>query len=138
MVSFGITENTSTSRCTKAPVITGSFRYPGTLVPVYNVSWKSFSCYLGDIAQYHIQFVEVCSMTPTLTTLTGSNQTTVVISLGFCEMDKCHVRVHGEFTDGSLTDYSLCVLINQQLFPHQSKLYKIIGFNIIINFTPAK
>ena len=91
-------------------------------MPVYNISWKSFSCYLGDIVQYRIQSVDVCSMTPISTTFTGSNQTTVVISLASCEMGKCHVRVRGEFTDGSLTDYSLCVLINQQLFPHPSKL----------------
>ena len=98
--------------CTRAPVITGYYRYSEITVPVYNITWQLQGCH---IAQYQVQFVGSCNMTDVATLSTGSNRTTAVISIPACEVGKCYVRVRAQLMNGSFTAYSLCVLIKQHL-----------------------
>lgn len=119
LISIGdITSSANT--CTRIPKITGIYRYRGILVPVYNVTWQSFSCQFRDITQYQIQFAERCPVTGVMTLSTGSNQTSAVISIPSCEIGRCYVRVRAQLLNGSFSDYSACVLITHQLFQHES------------------
>ena len=119
---LSLSASASVNTCSSAPIITGYFRYPGhgILVSLYNFTWQSLDCH-SSIAQYQIEFVETCSMTPVMAYSTGSNQTSAVISFSSCEGGNCYARVRAELNDGSFTEYSLCVLIKHQFFLQTSK-----------------
>ena len=111
----------STTTCTRSPTITGYSRPHGISIPLYNFTWQPSNCHFRGIIQYQFQFIESCpTITPT-TILTGSNKTTKTISIQHCNSGNCYMRIRAEVSDGSVTDYSPCVLINSQLLTVESK-----------------
>ena len=115
---FANIERLSAGTCTRSPLLTGYSRPHGASISVYNLTWQSLSCHSGSIAQYQVNFVGNCSTTPPVSLFTGSNRTTILIVSPHCLLGGCYVRVRGELTDGSFTEYSPCVVINNQLLPY--------------------
>ena len=115
----------STGTCTRSPILVGYSRPHGVSVSVYNITWQSLSCHAGSIAQYEVNFFGNCSTTPPVSLFMGSNKTTTLIVSPHCVTGGCYVRMRGELIDGSFTDYSPCVFIDNQLLHFESKLYHL-------------
>ena len=117
----------STSTCTQPPIFTGYSRPHGASLSLYNLTWQARSCHAGSIIQYEVNFVGNCSAMTPVSLFTGSNETTILIVSPHCVTGGCYVRVRGEMVDRSFTEYSPCVLINDQLLPHfESELECIV------------
>ena len=84
---------------------------------------------MDSIVQYEVQFTESCLSSQPLTVLTGNNRTSATVVIPSCSVTDCYARVRAELTDGTFTDYSACVLINNQLTEYQSEL---LNFHISI------
>ena len=110
-----------TTICTRSPAITGYSRPHGLAVSLYNFTWQPSSCQFRDLTQYQFQFIESCSTITPTTILTGSNKTTKLISIEDCNSGDCYMGIRAELSNGSVSDYSPCVLINSQLLTTESK-----------------
>lgn len=119
---FNIILGQSATICTRSPTITGYSRPHGLSISLYNFTWQPSSCQFRGITQYRFQFIESCSTITPTTILTGSNKTTKIISIQHCNSgNNCYMRIRTELSDGSVSDYSPCVLINSQLLTIESK-----------------
>ena len=86
----------------------------------YNITWRSASCNRASIIQYQIQVARGCTTGSTQTqTLTGNNETTALLVILSCEMN-CYLRIRAEMSGSSYTDYSACIIINDQLMQNES------------------
>lgn len=121
-IMLNIITGWSTGTCTRSPIFIGYSRPHGVSVSVYNITWQSLSCHAGSITQYEVNFFGNCSTTPPVSLFTGSNKTSALIVSTHCLIGGCYVRIRGELIDGSFTDYSPCVLIDNQLQQLTSKL----------------
>ena len=120
--------------CTRAPVITGYFRYPENSMPLYSLTWQPLNCHSSEIVQYEIEFVDRCSMSPVMRSFVVGNQTTISVSMSSCDLGKCFARLRAKLNDGSFTDFSLCVIINDQLLQHESmdiECYIMIRLSVV-------
>lgn len=121
-----IDQSTTSTICTKSPIITGYSRPHGLAVSLYNVTWQPSSCQFRDLIEYRFQVIESCSTITPTTIYTGSNKTMKIISIQHCNSGNCYIRIRAELSDGSVSDYSPCVLINSQLLTTESKTYLTI------------
>ena len=115
----------STGICTSPPSVTGYSRPHGISVSSYKFTWKSARCQDGSILQYQLQFTESCSTTLPVILITGSNKTSTIVVIPSCSAMDCYVRVRAELSDGSFTDYSTCVLINNQFVEYERKFLSV-------------
>ena len=119
--------------CTNPPSVTGYSRPHGTSVSSYKFTWKSARCQDGSILQYQLQFAESCSITLPVTLITGNNATSTTVVIPACSATDCYVRIRAELRDGSFTDFSTCVQINNQFVEYEREL---IFFDVNTTWLP--